>query len=66
MKRLLLFMVAAIVVASCAKEDTLKVNNGNGVTPALLGKNGDFGYATTDENGKFVLTHATSNIWLNI
>ena len=149
-------MVAAIVVASCAKEDTLKVNNGNGVTlygytenfatkttfgtpgkdyipykwsaedyiwvdgirskavtdlsedyarfvfgadgpasasnvdvyynmtgsgvvanvpagqtqdgvtPALLGKNGDFGYATTDENGKFVLTHATSNIWLNI
>ena len=155
MKRLLLFMVAAIVVASCAKEDALKVNgNGvslygyvedfatkttfgtpgkdyvpykwsegdyiwaqgirsesikdasgeyvqfnfgadgpasaanvdvyynmtgsgvvanvpveqiqDGVTPALLGKNGDFGYATTDENGKFVLTHATSNIWFNI
>lgn len=156
MKRLLLFMVAAIVVASCAKEDTLKLNDGNGVslygyaqepvtkttfgtpgkdyipykwsagdyiwvdgirseavtdlseayarfvfgadgpasaanvdvyynmtgsgvvanvpvgqtqdgvTPALLGKNGDFGYATTDENGKFVLTHATSNIWFNI
>lgn len=38
----------------------------DGVTPVLLGRNGDFGYATTDENGKFVLTHATSNIWFNI
>ena len=38
----------------------------DGVTPALLGRNGDFGYATTDENGRFVLTHATSNIWFNI
>ena len=155
MKRLLLFMVAAIVAVSCTKEDTLKVNgNGvtlygyaedfatkttfgtpgndkvpykwsvgdyiwadgirsetvkelsedyvtfvfgadgpasaanvdvyynmtgsgvaanvpaeqtqDGVTPALLGRNGDFGYATTDENGRFVLTHATSNIWFNI
>lgn len=38
----------------------------DGVSPVILGKNGDFGYAITDKDGRFVLNHATSNIWLNM
>lgn len=30
-----------------------------------LGPNGDFGYAVTDAEGRFTLSHATSCIWLN-
>lgn len=30
-----------------------------------LGQNGDFGYATTDAQGQFTLSHATAYIWFN-
>ena len=30
-----------------------------------LGPNGDFGYATTDAEGRFTLSHATAYIWFN-
>lgn len=30
-----------------------------------LGLNGDFGYATTDSEGRFTLSHATAYIWFN-
>lgn len=30
-----------------------------------LGPNGDFGYAVTDDDGRFTLSHATSCIWFN-
>lgn len=31
-----------------------------------LGRNGDFGFATTDSDGTFVLTHATSYVWFDL
>lgn len=30
-----------------------------------LGPNGDFGYATTDSEGRFTLSHATAYVWFN-
>lgn len=30
-----------------------------------IGRNGDFGYATTDSNDSFALSHATTCIWFN-
>ena len=30
-----------------------------------LGQNGDFGYATTDAEGRFTLSHATAYVWFN-
>ena len=31
-----------------------------------LGENGDFGYATLDDNGCFTLSHATSYVWFDV